>query len=315
MNLWFTSSLVVVFAITQVSAADSSPSAAPSLAEHRVSSAGSVHVIVVTDDEIAFVIEDLTGQTASRRQIRHYADLARTRGWDRDMFVYEFRRSDEFRALRPERVVEDSFRRLLGRSPTRRELRHYVGLLTSEQMTPGQMRRELRDSDEYREHEADEIIDRVFPELLERKPSPEDRQHYRKQILRRGYTEEDVRRKLKESTEYRVTLPNEKIVRAFVAVLGREPDLSGCEPFRRLILDRGYSEENLREHLRRSEEFRERSKLLITRIYQEMLEREPDPQGLEHYRRAMIDRGWTEHQVRESIRRSEEYRNRSRPNR
>jgi len=314
MNRWFAPALLLLFSAANMPAAGNvpSPSPAPSVADHASGATAATYVVVVTEDEIAYVIEDLTGNPPSRRQLRHYSELARSRSLDRDAFIREFRQSDEWRSFRPERFVEESYRRLLGRSPTRRELQHYTHLLEIERLTPGQMRRELRESEEFRQREADEAIDRAFRELLERKPSREDRDHYRKQMLRRGYTEEDVRRKIKESTEYRVTLPNEKIVRAFVAVLGREPDLAGCEPFRKLILDRGYSEEDLRQHLRRSDEYRERIRSIITQIYREMLEREPDPQGLENYRRAMTDRGWTEEQVRDSMRRSDEYKNKNR---
>ena len=50
---------------------------------------------------------------------------------------------------------------------------------------------------------------------------------------------------------------------------------------------------------------------IIRRAYQDLLEREPDQAGLREYRRRMIDDGWGEAEVREAIRRSPEYRERS----
>ncbi len=47
---------------------------------------------------------------------------------------------------------------------------------------------------------------------------------------------------------------------------------------------------------------------VIRRAYQDLLDREPDAAGMRQYRRRMIDDGWTEAQVRESIRSSPEYR-------
>ena len=46
---------------------------------------------------------------------------------------------------------------------------------------------------------------------------------------------------------------------------------------------------------------------IVTRAYQDLLNREPDQQGLRQYRTRMIDDDWTEAQVRDSIRKSPEY--------
>ena len=51
--------------------------------------------------------------------------------------------------------------------------------------------------------------------------------------------------------------------------------------------------------------------LIVTRAYQDILERDPDPSGMRTYRRHIIDDGWTEQQVREDLRRSPEYRERN----
>jgi hypothetical protein len=51
--------------------------------------------------------------------------------------------------------------------------------------------------------------------------------------------------------------------------------------------------------------------LIVTRAYQDILERDPDPSGMRTYRRRIIDDGWTEQQVREDLRRSPEYRERN----
>jgi hypothetical protein len=50
--------------------------------------------------------------------------------------------------------------------------------------------------------------------------------------------------------------------------------------------------------------------VVIRRAYQDLLGRNPDEAGLRQYRSRMIDQGWTEAQVRDSIRSSPEYRDR-----
>jgi hypothetical protein len=50
---------------------------------------------------------------------------------------------------------------------------------------------------------------------------------------------------------------------------------------------------------------------IVRRAYQDLLGREPDPEGLRTYRSRIIDEGWSESDVRDEIRRSAEYRERS----
>jgi hypothetical protein len=47
---------------------------------------------------------------------------------------------------------------------------------------------------------------------------------------------------------------------------------------------------------------------IVKRAYEDLLEREPDAAGLRFYRSHIIDDHWTEAQVRDSIRKSPEYR-------
>ena len=51
--------------------------------------------------------------------------------------------------------------------------------------------------------------------------------------------------------------------------------------------------------------------VIVTRAYQDVLERDPDPSGMRTYRSRIIDDGWTEQQVRDDLRRSPEYRERN----
>jgi hypothetical protein len=47
---------------------------------------------------------------------------------------------------------------------------------------------------------------------------------------------------------------------------------------------------------------------IIRRAYQDVLQRNPDPEGMRTYRSRMIDDGWTEQDVRQALRDSPEYR-------
>ena len=267
---------------------------------------------IATEEEISAIIEDLTGRRPSRRQVRQHREQAELNGWDAEAFANMYSASDEVRRLSPERVVEEAYREILGRSPGSKELRRGVQRLRYESWTPGRIRGELLNSDEYKEREADHLIDDAYHDLLDRRPDPDERRHYRREIIRNGFTEEDVRREIRKTQEFRVTRPNAIITAAFMEVLGRKPDLAGCEPFRKLILENGWTKDEFAAHVRKSPEYRSRVTELVTAAYREVLEREPDPSGLETYRKAMLERGWSEHDVRDHLRRSDEYKKRTR---
>lgn len=106
--------------------------------------------------------------------------------------------------------------------------------------------------------------------------------------------------------------PNVVIKRAYLDLLGREPDPSGLRSYRGLIIDQGWTERMVRDHIRRSDEFRrEGADRIIRRAYLDVLGREPDPSGLKHHRHNLLEKNWTEGDVRDALRQSEEFRQKS----
>lgn len=102
------------------------------------------------------------------------------------------------------------------------------------------------------------------------------------------------------------------VTRAYREVLGRNPDANGLRNYRDRLMREGWSEQQLIEQLQRSDEARGiNADAAITRIYREVLGRDPDPAGLAHYRAKWRD-GWTQGQIRDDLRRSDEARRRRR---
>jgi hypothetical protein len=102
----------------------------------------------------------------------------------------------------------------------------------------------------------------------------------------------------------------DEIVRnAFLDLLLREPDLRGPNVYRDLIMNQGWTDQMVRDNIRRGEEFRlQGAERIVRQAYLEVLGREVDPDGLAAYRERLFRYNWTGHDVRESLRRSEEYR-------
>ena len=169
----------------------------------------------------------------------------------------------------------------------------------------------------------DAAIERAFRTVLNRTPSSFEVRRYRA-LMRDGWTEADIRRDLRERSDYRAirgrTGANADAIvrRAYQDILGREPDAIGMRNYRSKILDDGWSEWDVRDSLRRSDEYAGGAALgfrtasadrIIRRAYEDILGREPDERGLNNYRRLILEDGWDEHDVRQSLIRSPERRN------
>jgi hypothetical protein len=103
----------------------------------------------------------------------------------------------------------------------------------------------------------------------------------------------------------------DKIVKAtFDDQLGRAPRADELRDFRGRILDQGWTEQMLREHLRTEKHYQtEAAETIVRRAYRDVLDRDVDPSGLKQYMAVVLRRGWTESDVRDDLRRSPEYRN------
>ena len=104
--------------------------------------------------------------------------------------------------------------------------------------------------------------------------------------------------------------PEKDIRRAFDDLLGRAPTDSELREFRARFVDSGWDERMLRDHFRTDPNYRnDVANHVIRRAYLDVLGREPDPSGLYSYRKKVLDKNWTENDVREDLRKSGEYRN------
>jgi hypothetical protein len=106
----------------------------------------------------------------------------------------------------------------------------------------------------------------------------------------------------------------EKIInRAYQDVLQRNVDDTGMRTFRSRMIEQGWTEQMVRDALRKSEEYRTVTVVaIVRRAYRDLLGREPDGGGERHYVYQLLNRGWSEEDVRNDIRKSAEFRNRQR---
>jgi len=244
--------------------------------------------------------------------------------------------------VNPDAAIERSFRSALGRAPSRTELMRYRALMIRNGWTEQDVRRDLGERTDYRKYRNDTgerpaaAVRSAYQDILGRDPDAEGLRNYRQKMTREGWTEQDVRDDLRRSSEYansdRRTASADRIIRrAYLDVLKREPDPEGLATYRREILENGWEYHDLRQVLARSEERRDNrleqrglrqddrpavregeANEMVRRAYRNVLGREVDDNGLRDYSAKIMREGWTEAQVTQALRDSEEYRNRNR---
>jgi hypothetical protein len=108
--------------------------------------------------------------------------------------------------------------------------------------------------------------------------------------------------------------PERIIRRAYQDVLQREPDQAGMRLYRSRIIDDGWSEQQVREALRNSPEYKQlhtmtwpKAQDIVRRAYLNVLNREPDAGSRGFVERVFKDK-WTQTDVERELRKSAEYR-------
>jgi hypothetical protein len=111
----------------------------------------------------------------------------------------DFRRTDD--------IVRRAYRDILRREPDAGGLRDYRRHMMQDNWSEAQVRHSLRESEEFR-NLADGIITSAYRDLLGRDASHRERSKFREQMVQRGASEEDVRRAIRATDEYRMRQKN-----------------------------------------------------------------------------------------------------------
>ena len=169
--------------------------------------------------------------------------------------------------------------------------------------------------------QQDKAIIRAFEDVLDRQPTDRELRRYRDLMDEEHWTERDVREDLRSRSDDRrssprkVQDPDRVVRRAYQDILHREPDAEGLRLYRSRLIDESWTEQDVREALRKSPEYaRRRSESadeIVRRAYQDVLGRAPDAAGLSSYRNKILNQGWDEQGVREALRKSSEFRQKS----
>ena len=232
-----------------------------------------------------------------------------------------------FQTSAADNAIIRSFRSVLSRNPTERELLRYRELMVRYGWSERDVRNDLSGRTDYRRYRNDTgtrptaAVRSAYLDILGREPDEQGLREYRQRMARDGWTEQDVREALRNSAEY-ASLRNESadriVRRAYLDVLKREPDPDGLASYRQQVIQNGWEYHDVRQALMRSAEKRQNRRVvreadaqeMVRRAYRQVLNREPDPGGMQSYTTKIVRDGWTEADLVRELRNSSEYRNR-----
>ena len=231
-----------------------------------------------------------------------------------------------FQVNAADNAIIRSFRTVLQRNPTDRELLRYRALMLRYGWTENDVRKDLSGRTDYRRYRNDTgtrpnaAIRAAYLDILGREPDPDGLRAYRQNMVRDGWTEQDVREALRRSDEYaniRTESADRIVRRAYLDVLRREPDPEGLAAYRQQVLENGWEYHDVRQALTRSPERRQTSRAMreedaramVRRAYQNILRREPDQSGWDSYTARVMREGWTQADLERTLRNRDEYRN------
>lgn len=176
---------------------------------------------------------------------------------------------------------------------------------------------------QWRGGRVDQMIERAFDDVLRRRPDEREVRRYRLRVEEDYWNEEDIKADLRARSDYRNhnersrgrggSYDVDRVIRsAYQDILGRDPDPQGLREYRRKMVEQGWTERQVRDALRESPEHARNpgtsADRIVRRAYQDLLGREPDASGLASYRNQIIHHGWDEHDVRDALMKSPEYR-------
>jgi hypothetical protein len=176
------------------------------------------------------------------------------------------------------------------------------------------------------EDRYERAVRRAFDDVFGRDPSHRELSYYSRKMEDERWSDGDLRREIRREVredrredrrDRRDSRDVERVVRrAYQDILDREPDAPGLRLYRSRMIDDDWSEDDVREALRKSPEYRDRNRMtrqkaedIVARAYRAVLRREPDSGSRGYVDRVMRDK-WSQSDVERELRKSPEYRGR-----
>ena len=145
---------------------------------------------------------EVLNRPADPEGLRTYRDRVMLEGWSERQVIEQLQRSSEARGMNADEAIRQAYRDVLGREPDASGLASYRAKCR-DGWTQGQIRDDLRRSQEGRQSYAKNAITRAYRELLGREPDAAGYANYERLMREKGFSERDVRESIMSGDEYR----------------------------------------------------------------------------------------------------------------
>jgi len=171
------------------------------------------------------------------------------------------------------------------------------------------------------EDRYERAVRRAFDDVHRREPTDRELRYYSQKMEDERWSDGDLRNQIRQGVREerrddrrRGEDADRAVRRAYLDLLDREPDSAGTRLYRSRMLDDDWSEQDVREALRKSPEYREKNTMtrqkaeeIVGRAYRSVLNREPDSGSRSYVDRVMRDK-LSQSDVERELRKSPEYR-------
>jgi hypothetical protein len=154
------------------------------------------------DAIVIHAYRDVLDRSPDPEGLRTYRERLMREGWSERQIVEQLQRSGEARGINADEAITRIYREVLGRDPDANGLGHYRAKWR-DGWTQGQIRDDLRRSNEGRDYYIRSTVTRAYKELLGRDPDPQGYATYERLMREKGYSEQQVRAAIMSGDEYR----------------------------------------------------------------------------------------------------------------
>jgi hypothetical protein len=170
------------------------------------------------------------------------------------------------------------------------------------------------------EDRYEKAVRRAFDDVHRREPTERELRYYSRKMEDERWSDGDLRNQIRQGVREerrddrrRGDDADRAVRRAYLDILDREPDSAGTRLYRSRMLDDDWSEQDVREALKKSPEYREKNTMtrqkaeeIVGRAYRSVLNREPDS-GSRSYVDHVMREKWSQSDVERELRKSPEY--------
>ncbi len=245
------------------------------------------------------LVTDQTGQPPSVEETGGLLHRFEVAGWNMNRMKRILRENERYQVHQAELRIRAIYREELLREPSDKEIAGRVEPIRSGALRDRNLRRELRDTLEYRRRETRETIAALYRDLLGRAPSELEQSVWTKQLLEEGLSLRRARRTLMQSEERKIFLAEKRIHEAYERALKREVRPEEIETHLDVVVERGFSVRQIEKALKLGPEFLE---VRVASAFERVLIRPPDEQELAKFVSRLQEQGWGNFRLRREIR-------------